>query len=71
MSPRTIRRWIKEDREPKQVIKKLENKSKQLNEHWKGFIVENEKIITPIGYTYSANEIKAISIKMAIIKSKS
>jgi hypothetical protein len=70
VTSRTIRNWIKEDRAPKQAIKKLENKSKHLNEHWKGFIIENDKITTPNGYRYSANEIKAISLKLALLKSK-
>jgi hypothetical protein len=70
VSTRTVRRWIKNDRAPKQAIKKLENKNKQLNKHWEGFIIENEKIITPNGYRYSANEIKAISLKLALLKSK-
>jgi len=70
VTTRTIRRWIKDDRAPKQAIKKLNDKSKQLNQHWDGFRIMKDKILTPNGYEFSANEIKALSIKIALLKNK-
>jgi len=68
VTTRTIRRWIKDDRAPKQVIEKLNNKSKQLNKHWDGFRIMKDKILTPNGYEFSVNEIKTLSIKIALLK---
>ncbi|WP_448568908.1 DUF3653 domain-containing protein [Thalassotalea ganghwensis] len=70
VSPRTIRRWIKTNKPSKQAVKILNDRERMLNNYWENFRILNDKIMTPNGYRYSAQELKTLCIEIERIKSQ-
>jgi len=68
VTTRTVRRWIKDDRAPKRIMKQLALKNKHLTNDWNGFSLTNDKLKTPNGYEYSRNELETLAIKIKYLK---
>ena len=67
-TPRTIRRWLKENKAPSLAIAKLNRETQVFNKHWDNFLIVKNEIVTPNGYRYTARELETLGIQIEMMR---